>query len=231
MTHQTVYQAVNAITAALARTGIPKSGRNQQQGYAFRGIDQVYGHLAGLLAEHGLVVYPQVLERETTERQTQRGTPLYHVSMLVKYSFVLSSDPTSGFEVVVASEAMDSADKAVNKAMSAAYKYCALQTFAIPVEGEPDADQDHHEPAASQGPSRTTQSAQDAPAQSTGAVDRAKRAATMLARFQSAIQTNSPERFLEDQEKLTAQQWSWVYSQLDADQGEWAAKVMQGAGR
>lgn len=37
-------------------------------------------------------------------------------------------------------EAMDSADKATNKAMSAAYKYAAFQTFCIPTEGDNDAD-------------------------------------------------------------------------------------------
>ena len=37
---------------------------------------------------------------------------------------------------------MDSADKSTNKAMSAAYKYAAFQTFCIPVEGTPDADAD-----------------------------------------------------------------------------------------
>jgi hypothetical protein len=37
-------------------------------------------------------------------------------------------------------EAMDSSDKATNKAMSAAYKYAALMTFAIPTEGDNDAD-------------------------------------------------------------------------------------------
>ena len=35
---------------------------------------------------------------------------------------------------------MDSSDKATNKAMSAAYKYACIQTFSIPVNGEPDAD-------------------------------------------------------------------------------------------
>ena len=44
-------------------------------------------------------------------------------------------------------EAMDSGDKATNKAMSAAYKYAAFQTFAIPTEGTPDADAETHEVA------------------------------------------------------------------------------------
>jgi hypothetical protein len=40
---------------------------------------------------------------------------------------------------------MDSGDKATNKAMSAAYKYAAFQTFAIPTEGNPDADAETHQ--------------------------------------------------------------------------------------
>jgi hypothetical protein len=40
---------------------------------------------------------------------------------------------------------MDSADKATNKAMSAAYKYACLQTFCIPTEGDNDADSHHPE--------------------------------------------------------------------------------------
>jgi predicted outer membrane protein len=45
-------------------------------------------------------------------------------------------------------EAMDSADKATNKAMSAAYKYAAIQSFCIPTEGDHDADKTTHEVAA-----------------------------------------------------------------------------------
>lgn len=40
---------------------------------------------------------------------------------------------------------MDSGDKATNKAMSAAYKYAAFQAFAIPTEGDNDADGSTHE--------------------------------------------------------------------------------------
>ena len=42
-------------------------------------------------------------------------------------------------------EAMDSGDKATNKAMSAAYKYAAFQAFCIPTEGDNDADKTTHE--------------------------------------------------------------------------------------
>jgi hypothetical protein len=43
---------------------------------------------------------------------------------------------------------MDSAGKATNKAMSAAYKYLALLVFCIPTESTPDADQETHEVSA-----------------------------------------------------------------------------------
>jgi hypothetical protein len=43
---------------------------------------------------------------------------------------------------------MDSGDKATNKAMSAAYKYAAFLTFAIPTEGDNDAESHTHEVAA-----------------------------------------------------------------------------------
>lgn len=42
-------------------------------------------------------------------------------------------------------EAMDSADKATNKALSAAYKYACIEAFCIPTEGEQDADKTTHD--------------------------------------------------------------------------------------
>ncbi|MGL9724902.1 ERF family protein, partial [Sodalis sp. (in: enterobacteria)] len=46
-------------------------------------------------------------------------------------------------------EAMDSGDKATNKAMSIAYKYAAFQAFCIPTEETAiDADAEVHEVAA-----------------------------------------------------------------------------------
>ncbi|MGL5003898.1 MAG: ERF family protein, partial [Casimicrobium sp.] len=48
-----VYRAINAVQSALAKTGISKDRRNSQQGYNFRGIDDVYAAISPLLAEHG----------------------------------------------------------------------------------------------------------------------------------------------------------------------------------
>lgn len=134
-----VYQAISAIQGALAKRGIEKNRKNVQQGFAFRGIDDVYAALAPLLAEHQLIILPQVLSREVTERQTAKGGTLIYTTLRVRYDFV-SAEDGSREVVIVDGEAMDSADKSTNKAMSAAYKYACLQTFCVPTEGDNDAD-------------------------------------------------------------------------------------------
>jgi len=134
-----VYQLIAEVSAEIARDGISKSRKNQQQGYAFRGIDDVYNALAPVIASRGLVILPRVLSRELTERASAKGGILFSVVVEAEFDFVSSHDG-SKHTVKTYGEAMDSADKATNKAMSAAYKYAAFQTFCIPTEGDNDAD-------------------------------------------------------------------------------------------
>lgn len=159
-----VYHAINAVQADLARTGIAKDRRNQQQGYQFRGIDDVYAALAPLLAKHQLCILPRMLARTSTERQTPRGGVLFYVTVEAEFDFV-SAEDGSRHTVRTFGEAMDSGDKATNKAMSAAYKYACLQAFSIPTEGDNDADATSHEPVAQAAPDMQTilQSLQGAP--------------------------------------------------------------------
>lgn len=141
-----VYVAINQVQKALCKDGIVKGRKNQQQGYSFRGIDDVFNSLSPLLAEYGLCILPSVLSRECVERQTKSGSALFYVVVEVEFNFVSSLDG-SRHVVKTFGEAMDSADKATNKAMSAAYKYAALQAFSIPTEGDNDADAKTHEVA------------------------------------------------------------------------------------
>jgi hypothetical protein len=138
-----VYQAINAVQMALVAEGISKDRRNQQQGYNFRGIDDIYNAVSPILAKSGLCILPRVLSRDCIERQTQKGGTLFYVTVEVEFDFVAAEDGTK-HTVKTYGEAMDSADKATNKAMSAAYKYAAFQTFCIPTEGDNDADAHTH---------------------------------------------------------------------------------------
>jgi hypothetical protein len=148
-----VYQAINKVQAALAVEGISKARSNQQQGYKFRGIDDVYNALSPLLAKHGLCVLPRCTSREVVERVNAKGTALFYVTVCAEFDFVAAEDG-SKHTVVTYGEAMDSGDKATNKAMSAAYKYACMQAFSIPTEGDNDADAQTHEVQAA-GPNRT----------------------------------------------------------------------------
>lgn len=139
-----VYTAICGVMSDIGQTGISKARKNQQQGYSFRGIDDVYNELNHLLAKHKLVMTPRILARDVAERQTAKGGVLFYVTVEAEFDFV-SAEDGSKHTVRTFGEAMDSADKATNKAMSAAYKYAAMMVFCIPTEGDNDADAVTHE--------------------------------------------------------------------------------------
>lgn len=133
-----VYKAINAVQDDLAKIGISKDKKNAQQGYSFRGIDDVYDALAPLLAKHKLCIIPYAQSRTVVERASKNGGVLFYVTVECEFHFISAEDGSCHIAKTYG-EAMDSADKATNKAMSAAYKYAAFQTFCIPVDVE-DAD-------------------------------------------------------------------------------------------
>lgn len=140
-----VYQAINAVQTELASIGISKSSRNSQgAGYNFRGIDAVYNVLSSIMAKNGLCIIPRMLTRSCEERTSKSGGALFYVTVEAEFDLV-SAEDGSKHTARTFGEAMDSGDKATNKAMSAAYKYMAFQTFAIPTEGDNDADNHTHE--------------------------------------------------------------------------------------
>lgn len=142
-----VYKAINNVQADLSVLGITKDRRNMQgNGYNFRGIDDVYNTIAPLLSKHGLCILPRVLSRECVERVSQKGGALFYVTVDAEFDFVSAEDGTK-HTVKTFGEAMDSGDKATNKAMSAAYKYACFQAFSIPTESDNDADAHTHTPA------------------------------------------------------------------------------------
>lgn len=139
-----VYKCIADVMAQMAKEGISKDRSNQQQGYKFRGIDDVYNALAGPMSKSGLVVLPRIIEREVVERVNKNGTALFYITVTAEFDFVCAEDG-SKHVVRTYGEAMDSGDKATNKAMSAAFKYACMQAFCIPTEGDNDAEATTHE--------------------------------------------------------------------------------------
>jgi hypothetical protein len=141
-----VYEAICGVTAALAKEGVGKDRKNPQQGYQFRGVEDVQNALAPVLAANHLCMLPSILERSCTERTTQKGGTLFYVVLRVRFDLVSAIDGSS-HSVITEGEAMDSGDKATNKAMSAAFKYASVLSFCIPTEGAEDADAHTPEPS------------------------------------------------------------------------------------
>ena len=138
-TAMNVYECIAAVSHEIGLEGIAKGRKNIQQGYNFRGIDEVYNALAPILAKHKLVILPRILTRECVERTAKSGAAQFFVIVEAEFDLVSAHDG-SKHVVRTFGEAQDSGDKATNKAMSAAYKYAAFQTFCIPTEGDNDAD-------------------------------------------------------------------------------------------
>lgn len=145
---QHVYRAIADVMRKLTIEGIGKNRENAQQGFMFRGIDDVYNALAPLLSEYRLCVLPRVLSREVTERMSANNKALFYVTVCAEFDFVSAIDGSKHTVGPIYGEAMDSGDKATNKAMSAAFKYVMLESFCIPTEGDNDADATTHEVVA-----------------------------------------------------------------------------------
>jgi hypothetical protein len=139
MAAPSVYAAINAVSAELAKHGIAKTHVNAVDDYQYRSIDDLLDRLAPVLAKHRLCVLPRALKRTIAERQDEGQRVLFHVSL--KVAFTLTSVDDGSCHVVKAyGEALDPSDKATAKAMSAAYKTAMIQTFCIPLAGSEDPD-------------------------------------------------------------------------------------------
>lgn len=135
-----IYKSIAAVMQEMGAIG--KNNKNKVQGWNFRGIDDVYNELSPLLAKHGVFTVPVVENIEKSEKQTNRGGTLNFVTLKVRY-IIYGSDGSS-IESVIYGEAMDSGDKAINKALSIAHKYLFFQLFSIPTEEVKASDPDNY---------------------------------------------------------------------------------------
>ena len=131
-----IYKALTGIIGDVNAIG--KNSKNQQQGFMFRGIDDVMNELHDLFGKYKVVIVPEVVDYNVSEKTTAKGTIMYVTRSTIKFHFVAED----GSEVVTTNvgEAMDSADKGMNKTMSCALKYALMQMFLIPTKETEDAD-------------------------------------------------------------------------------------------
>ncbi|PJN40607.1 hypothetical protein CG747_12500 [Streptomyces sp. CB02959] len=118
---------------------VGKNQRNEQQNYAFRGIDDVMSAMAGPLRAHGVFILPSI-----AEHAQQRDGKMTRTVITMRYRVY---GPAGDCLVAdVPGEAFDYADKSTNKAQSAALKYLLFTLFMLPVDGRSIDDGDRHHP-------------------------------------------------------------------------------------
>jgi hypothetical protein len=123
---------------------IAKGRKNVQQGYMFRGIDDVYQALHPLLAKHGVYSTSEIVDSKREERPSKAGGVLNYTILTIKYTFYADDGSSVSSEVI--GEGMDSGDKSANKAMSVAHKYALLQILSIPTADSKDPENENPEP-------------------------------------------------------------------------------------
>lgn len=136
-----VYSSILAVQRELSAVGIAKGNFNKQQNYSFRGIDDFLQTLSPILSANGLMIVQTGIEQKSnvvTFAATGREMQMSEVTC----QFTLFAEDGSNIVCYGAGKAMDSGDKALAKAISAAYKSFCIITFCIPVQGVPDSDAD-----------------------------------------------------------------------------------------
>ncbi|MFZ4431610.1 MAG: ERF family protein [Microthrixaceae bacterium] len=110
------------------------------QNYNYRGIDDIMPHIRTAFAKHGVVVAPAytIVKDETWEvAKGDRSTRWRHLTLQGQFTFHgLDGDSVT---VTTLGEGKDSADKAANKAETAALKYALVQLLNIADGDDPDA--------------------------------------------------------------------------------------------
>ncbi len=150
--HQ-VFTAIHNVMADMAKNGVGKNKTNTSQNFKYRGVDDVMDALAPSLTKNNLLILPSVLEHQLTLRETKAGGVAHHCVLKLTYEFVCPLDGSVKVVGPIYGEAMDTGDKATNKAMATAYKYLCVQTFCIPITGD-DPDEVTHEVVGGQGGQR-----------------------------------------------------------------------------
>lgn len=117
---------------------IGKSEKNQQQGFLFRGIDNVMNELHDIFARNEVFILPHVETFTAENRPTKSGGMQTFTRATVRFTYMTTDG--SSVETVNVGEAMDSGDKGMNKAMSIALKYSLLQMLLIPTADPKDPD-------------------------------------------------------------------------------------------
>lgn len=142
-----VYQVIANVIRDM--DAVSKSQTNAQQGWAFRGIEDITAALKEQLGKHGLVLIPKV-RKVDYELLTVNGKPWREATVTMTWKAYGPAGDSLTIGPIIG-KGRDNSDKDVSKAMSIAFKYALLQTFCISDPTSQDPDREKHETDSWQG--------------------------------------------------------------------------------
>jgi hypothetical protein len=136
----TVHEALRRVMEQTGAVG--KSGEMRGAGgtYKFRAIDDILQSVQPALIDHGVLFVPESTEIEEELRATGNGKSMQRVRLTVTWR--VYGPAGDSITAVSVGEALDSFDKAANKAHTAAFKIVLGQVLCIPFSGD---DQDNYQ--------------------------------------------------------------------------------------
>jgi hypothetical protein len=133
-----IHQRILAITQELG--AIEKTGQADPRmgGYEFIEHAQIMGRLRTLLVRHGVTIVPSmhVTGRETVSREGGRAA--HRVTGDLTLTVINADRPEDRFTIEWPGEALDTQDKATQKAGTSAEKYALMKLFKISDREDPD---------------------------------------------------------------------------------------------
>ena len=124
-----IYEKIAAVMQDVQYLGKDDNVSFGQTNYKALSEEKVTVIMRSAMMKHRLVVFP-------IEQSATRTGNITHVD--VKYRIVNIDDPADYIEVVSCGDGADTQDKGSGKAMTYAFKYMWLRTFAIPTGEDPD---------------------------------------------------------------------------------------------
>lgn len=145
---------------------VKKTGKHPTQGYAFVESDNIVASVRDAMVAHKIVFMASVLDCQLNETvvETKSGGQRVDTRAIVRMEMTLLDCETGCVMTAqMVNMAVDTSDKAVNKAITAAKKYWLLTTFMMSTK-EDDSDRDSGERTVKNAPKSGDNKRNDKPA-------------------------------------------------------------------
>lgn len=133
----TLFSKLATIMGEMSR--LPKTGVNKIQGYKFVQEGDVLDAVREKMAEQNIAFFACIVDKQIIEGTTNKGGTNYHAILDMQFTFACG-DTGDTYTCPWVGEAIDTSDKAVNKAATAGEKFFLLKTFLLSTGEDTDAD-------------------------------------------------------------------------------------------